>query len=391
MRKFKIGVAGLGRQGERHAANLATRVQGCELTAIFDTNEAKLNEVADRFGVTHRTKTFDEMIAVPELEAVVIVSPSAFHAEQIKKALAAGKHVFCEKPLGVNMNECLAMEKVVKKYSDRLFMLGFMRRFDASYRYAKEKVDAGEIGKIILFRSYSQDLDKYVKGSLAPASGGQFLDVAVHDIDLARWFIGSEPDQLWAIGDCYAHPEFAAFNDGDNVTTLMKFKNGTMGFLLAGRTAIHSYNIETEIMGTKGTLRIGSVPQKNLVEILDEHGVRKECHDNFLDRFEQAYADEMQEFVNFLQQGRKPSPSFRRRPQGHHNRLQMPRILRVRRAGENRSLILITYATKSTPSPRERRGRRFSKHMGNQPLISSSGFGILSSSPWEIFWYFFGA
>jgi Predicted dehydrogenases and related proteins len=83
-----------------------------------------------------------------------------------------------------------------------------------------------------------------------------------------------------------------------------------MGFLLAGGTAIHSYNIETEIMGTKGTLRIGSVPQKNLVEILDEYGVRKECHDTFLDRFEQAYADEMQEFVNFLQQGRKPSPSF---------------------------------------------------------------------------------
>lgn len=311
MKTAKIGLIGLGRQGEQHAINLATRIQGCELAAICDMNEAKLNEVANRYNIKHRVKSFEELIAIPEIEAVAIVSPSVFHAKQIGQALAAGKHVFSEKPLGVTLEECIETEKVVKKYPDRKFMLGFMRRFDASYRYAQKKVAAGEIGKIILFRAYSQDPEKYVKGAIAygPTSGGEFLDMSVHDIDLARWIVGSEPDQIWAIGGCYAHPEFASYKDGDNVSALVKFKDGAMGFLFAGRTAPHGYNIETEIMGTKGTLRIASVPQANLVEILDEHGVRKECHDNFLERFEYAYVNEMQEFVNCLNEDRKPNPT----------------------------------------------------------------------------------
>jgi myo-inositol 2-dehydrogenase / D-chiro-inositol 1-dehydrogenase len=187
-------------------------------------------------------------------------------------------------------------------------MLGFMRRFDSSYRYAKEKVDAGEIGDPILFRAYGQDPEKFIAGSIAFAahSGGIFLDLAVHDIDLARWFIKSEPKSVYAIGGCYAHEEFARYHDGDNVSCLMKFENGAMGFLYAGRTAPHGYNVETEIVGTKGILRIGSVPQKNLVEILDSYGVRKECSENFLERFQDSYVNEMKEFVDCILQNRKP-------------------------------------------------------------------------------------
>jgi myo-inositol 2-dehydrogenase/D-chiro-inositol 1-dehydrogenase len=130
--------------------------------------------------------------------------------------------------------------------------------------------------------------------------------MAVHDIDLARWFTGSEPETVYAIGGCYAHNEFAAFKDGDNVSCLMKFKNDCMVFLFAGRTAPHGYNVETEIIGTKGILRIASVPQKNLVEVLDSHGVRRECSENFLERFDIAYVNEVQEFVNCIIEGRKP-------------------------------------------------------------------------------------
>jgi myo-inositol 2-dehydrogenase/D-chiro-inositol 1-dehydrogenase len=188
-------------------------------------------------------------------------------------------------------------------------MVGFMRRFDESYKYAHDKVAAGEIGKPILFRSYSQDPEKFIQGSIAfaPFSGEEFLDIAVHDIDLARWFTGSEPETVYAIGGCYAHPEFAASNDGDNVSCLMKFKNDCMVFLFAGRTAPHGYNVETEIIGTKGILRIASVPQKNLVEILDIHGVRKVCSENFLERFDTAYVNEVQEFVNCIVEKRKPT------------------------------------------------------------------------------------
>jgi myo-inositol 2-dehydrogenase/D-chiro-inositol 1-dehydrogenase len=130
--------------------------------------------------------------------------------------------------------------------------------------------------------------------------------MSVHDIDLARWMLNAEPVQTWAIGGCYKHSEFAQYNDGDNVSALMKFENDAMAFLFAGRTAPHGYNVETEIIGTEGILRIANIPQKNLVEILDTNGVRKECSQNFLERFEQAYIDEVSEFVDCILEKRKP-------------------------------------------------------------------------------------
>jgi myo-inositol 2-dehydrogenase/D-chiro-inositol 1-dehydrogenase len=308
MNKVRIGSVGLGRLGLAHAENIANRIRNAELAALCDVDAAKLNETANRLSVPHRFTSFEEMIACADIDAVVLVSPSALHTKQIASALAAGKHVFSEKPLGVTVAECKEAEKAVEAHPEKVFMLGFMRRFDESYRYAHDKVTAGEIGKPVLFRSYSQDPERFIEGAIAfaPHSGGQFLDMAVHDIDLARWFTGSEPETVYAIGGCYAHSEFGKYKDGDNVSCLMKFKNDCMVFLFAGRTAPHGYNVETEIIGTKGILRIASVPQKNLVEVLDSHGVRHECSQNFLERFDTAYTAEVQEFVNCIISGKKP-------------------------------------------------------------------------------------
>lgn len=313
MKTIRIGSVGLGRLGKQHAENIRNRIQGAELYALCDLDETKLNAVADKLAVEHRFTKFEEMLALDELDAVVIVSPSHAHTAQIETALAAGKHVFTEKPLGITVEECLAAERAVARHEDRVFMLGFMRRFDESYRYAYEKIRAGEIGRPVLFRSYSQDPEKFIEGAIAfaPHSGGEFLDMAVHDIDLARWMLQSEPETVYAIGGCYAHPEFAQYDDGDNVSCLMKFENDAMVFLFAGRTAPHGYNVETEIIGTTGTLRIASVPQKNLVEVLDSHGVRRECSENFLERFASSYVNEIQEFVACVREGRRPQVSAR--------------------------------------------------------------------------------
>jgi myo-inositol 2-dehydrogenase/D-chiro-inositol 1-dehydrogenase len=309
MNKVRIGSVGLGRLGLQHAVNIAGRIQHAELSALCDVDEVKLKDAADRLGVKYRFNSFEEMIASKELDAVVIVSPSGLHTKQIAAAMAAGKHVFSEKPLGTTVAECKEAEKAVIAHPELVFMLGFMRRYDESYKYVHDKISAGEIGRIILIRAYSQDPEKTIAGSIAyaPFSGGHFLDMAVHDIDLARWFTGSEPETVYAIGGCYAHPEFGKYKDGDNVSCLMKFKNDSMVFLFAGRTAPHGYNVETEIIGTKGILRVASVPQKNLVEVLDANGVRRECSENFLERFDTAYVNEVQEFVNCIIDNRKPS------------------------------------------------------------------------------------
>lgn len=305
---IKVGAVGLGRLGFEHASNLRFSIPNVELVALCDTNEEKLNKTAKEWGIPNAYTDFWAMIHNRELDAVAITSPSPLHAEQIAQALDNGLHVFCEKPLGTTVEECTIAEEAVAKHPDLVFMLGFMRRYDPSYAYARKMVFEGKIGKPILFRGYSQDPETAISGAIAYAghSGGQFIDMAVHDIDLARWFMGSDPKTIFAIGGCYAHPEFAEFKDGDNVSALMHLQNGSMAFLFAGRTAPHGYNVETEIVGTKGTLRIASVPQKNMVEILDEHGVRKECSQDFIERFGDAYRNEMNEFIACVTEGRKP-------------------------------------------------------------------------------------
>lgn len=311
MEMVRIGSVGLGRIGMCHAENIASKIPGARLAALCDLDGVRLQETAARLGVKRTYARFEDMVTDPELDGIVIVSPSGCHPEQIAMALENGKHVFSEKPLGTTVTECREAEAAVAKQPGLVFMLGFMRRFDPSYRYAKKKIDEGVIGRPILFRGYSQDPEKCIEGSIAFAahSGGAFLDMAVHDIDLARWLVGSEPVSVWGIGGCYAHPEFARYQDGDNVSCMLKFEDDTMGFIFAGRTAPHGYNVETEIIGTKGILRIASVPQKNLVEILDEGGVRRECSQDFLERFEEAYLQEVREFVSCILEGRKPNVS----------------------------------------------------------------------------------
>jgi myo-inositol 2-dehydrogenase/D-chiro-inositol 1-dehydrogenase len=308
MKKLKIGAVGLGRLGSLHAENLAFRIPGVELGAICSLDSDELSMAGIALGDPDPYLDYENMLREAELDAVVLTTPSGLHCQQIEQALAAGLHVFCEKPLGVTVEECERTVEVVKAHPDQIFMLGFMRRHDPSYRYAYRKIQEGYIGRPILFRSYSVDPEAAIQGVLRymTHSAGQFLDMAVHDIDLARWMLQSEPQSIYAVGACYAHEEFAQFNDGDNVAALMQFQNQAMAFMLAGRTAPHGYNVETEVIGTKATLRIGSVPAENRVELLDGQGVRRLCSYNFVDRFGEAFLAELTEFAHCIREGRQP-------------------------------------------------------------------------------------
>ncbi|MCU6339609.1 hypothetical protein KW823_24145, partial [Enterobacter quasiroggenkampii] len=137
-------------------------------------------------------------------------------------------------------------------------------------------------------------------------SGGLFLDMAIHDLDLARWYLGVEAERVWAIGGSHRYTELAGLNDAENGAALVQFAGNKMGIFVAGRNCAHGYHIETEIIGTQGSLRIGTVPEKNQVMILDDRGVVRECANGFLERFEQAYMDEAVEFVQAILEGRQP-------------------------------------------------------------------------------------
>lgn len=269
MEKVKVGIAGLGRLGKVHANNIAYKIPNAELTAACSIMPAELEYAQNELGVKDVYTDFDEMLAKADIDAVAIVTTSGLHCSQIAKALDAGKHVFSEKPLGVNVEECKQAEVAVERHPELAFFLGFMRRF-------------------------------------APTSGGIFIDMAIHDIDLMRWFLGEDPVEVYASGATFKHPEFKAANDDETGVAMYKCKSGKIGFVHVGRTAPYGYHVETEIVGTEGTLRISPVPEKNLCMIYDKNGAVKECVSGFPERFAEAYQLEMQEFIDCVQTGRKP-------------------------------------------------------------------------------------
>jgi len=308
MEKIKFGIVGLGRLGKRHAENIAFKVPGAELVAACSVSDAEVKYAKDNLGVKDVYKDYDEMLQNKELDAIFVASSSNVHCEQIEKAIKSGFHVFTEKPLGVNTEETLRVKEVVDAHPDQIFMLGFMRRADKSYSHAKKMIDEGKIGKPFLVRCYGLDPDKLAL-SVIPflkTSGGLFLDMSTHDADLARWFLGKEAKSVYAVGGCYKYPEYAKEGDIDNGVAIINFEDDMICMLYVGRTAPNGYQVETEIVGTEGTLRIAGIPAKNDITLYNNTGAVIECSQDFLERFEDAFVREVVEFVSCINENRKP-------------------------------------------------------------------------------------
>ena len=308
MKKIKMGIVGLGRLGKRHAENVAFKVPGAELLAACSVSDSEIKYAKDNLGVKYVYKDYDEMLQNKELDAIFVSSSSNVHCVQIEKALNAGFHVLSEKPLGVNIEEAVHVKEVVEAHPDQVFMLGFMRRYDKSYSYAKKMIDEGKIGKPFLIRCYGLDPDSQAL-SVIPflkTSGGLFQDMASHDVDLARWFLGKEAKSVYAVGGCYKYPEYAKEGDIDNGVAIINFEENMICMLYVGRTAPHGYQVETEIVGTEGTLRIAGIPEKNHIAIYNNSGVVRECSQDFLERFEDAYVNEVIEFTSCIVENRRP-------------------------------------------------------------------------------------
>lgn len=308
MRKIKMGIVGLGRLGSLHAENIAFNIPNTELHAVCSIIPGELELAQKEWGIPFGYSDFNEMIKNKDLEAVAILSPSPYHTEHIDLALKAGLHVFVDKPLGINVEECMMSEKAVKEHPDQIFMIGYMRRYDPSYKYAKELIKKGKIGKPFLIKLTSCDPEHTIEGAIrfGANSGGLFIDMTVHDIDLARWFLEDEAKTVYAIGGSFVHKEFDGYNDADNALALMQFQNGGMAMFHSGRNAANGYQVETEIVGPLGSLRIAAEPRKNLCTIFDQTGIVAECSQGFQERFAEAYLEEMKEFVRCIISGEKP-------------------------------------------------------------------------------------
>lgn len=309
MKTIHIAIIGLGRLGKRYAEILRHQIPGVQLKAACSVVPAELSYAQTDRGLSAVFDSVSEMLGQIDLDAVFVVSSTDQHAHHIVQALEAGCHVFSEKPLSISIAECKRVEGVAAQYPEQIAMVGFNRRFDPSYAYAKQQIEKGLIGKP--FRVHSQTVDKdtvsafqiqYVKNS-----GGIFHDFNVHDIDLARWFLGSEIKTVFSTGGAYKYPAFADAGDADNVLTTCVLENGTHATIVASRTAMHGHDTYTEVVGTEGSLRIGRPAGKNRVEIYDRYGVRKECVETFYERFEEAFRLQAAAFVECVKTG-SPAP-----------------------------------------------------------------------------------
>nr|WP_263314164.1 Gfo/Idh/MocA family oxidoreductase [Mammaliicoccus sp. Marseille-Q6498] len=304
MATIKIGQVGLGRLGKVHASNIVNHVNGAELYAVASVVEQELDYAREELGVAHCYTSYTEMIENKELDAVVIVSPSGFHAVQITQALDKGLHVFSEKPIGLELENIKQLVEKINQHPDQIFQLGFMRRFDESYQFAKEAVDNGELGKITAMRCYGIDpsagLDSFIQFAKNSASGGIFLDMSIHDIDLVRWFTGEEFKTVYSLGNNIAAPELTECEELETGACLAELQDGTIAYLLAGRNAQHGYHVETEIIGTEGMIRIGNAPEKNLVTLYDKNGVVRPTSGHFPERFKIAFINELNAFVSSI-------------------------------------------------------------------------------------------
>jgi len=307
-KEVKIGIVGLGRLGRHHAENLAWHVKDAALVSACSIVEDELAWARETLGIKSLYRSYDAMLNTEKLDAVWIASSSSQHQKQIVQALDRGLHVFCEKPMGINVDECRLIEEAVAQHPRNKFMIGFVRRFDPSYAYAKALVEQGTIGTPFLVRSQTVDMDAYAafQVKFVPSSGGIFLDMNIHDIDLARWFLGDEVASVYAIGGSYVHPEFETVHDADNTAALLKFKKGSMAILSVSRTAFHGHDTHMEVTGSKGILKIGLTPSRNRVEILDSAGAKTECVKDFYERFSEAFLAEAQDFVDCVVMGKSP-------------------------------------------------------------------------------------
>ncbi|MCQ9641968.1 Gfo/Idh/MocA family oxidoreductase [Chryseobacterium sp. WG14] len=309
MKKLNIGIVGLGRLGKEYAKNLTYLVPNANLIAACSIRKEELDYVKETCNISNLYTSYDQMLdQQKDMDAVVIVTSTDQHADAIIKALEAGYHVFCEKPLALNIEDCLRVEKIVARHPDRITMLGFVRRFDSSYAEAKIKINEGLVGTPYLLRSQTIDKDTFAPFQIefCTTGGGIFHDYNVHDIDLAHWYLDSRIEKVWALGGAYRFPEFGLAGDADNTAAMCELQNGTMAVLLASRISSFGHNTSTEIFATEGNLKIGDPPVKNMLQISDKHGIRREGMETFFDRFQHAFLTQIQSFVDHVLENKHP-------------------------------------------------------------------------------------
>jgi myo-inositol 2-dehydrogenase/D-chiro-inositol 1-dehydrogenase len=297
-----VGVIGAGRIGKIHAGNLATRIQGVELTAVADTNLDSAKDLALKLNVIDVYSDYHKILEDKKIDAVAICSSTDTHAKILIEAANFGKHIFCEKPIDHNLAKIDEALLAVRKSGVKC-QIGFNRRFDPNFKKVKEMVKEGKIGELHMLRITSRDPApppaEYVK-----ISGGMFLDMTIHDFDMARYLSDSEVSEVYAAGAVLVDSEIGKAGDIDTAIITLKFENGAIGTIENSRKAVYGYDQRVEVFGSGGMIAVSNnYPDSHVYS--NEDGV---CSSKplyfFLERYADSFTEEMRQFIEAIQLGK---------------------------------------------------------------------------------------
>ncbi|MGI6779066.1 MAG: inositol 2-dehydrogenase [Acetivibrionales bacterium] len=293
--KFNIGIIGAGRIGKLHAENITFNVPQVKIKSIADVcMNDEMEKWAKQLGISCVTKDAEEIINDKEIEAVLICSSTNTHAQFISECAQAGKHIFCEKPIDFDLAKIKEALEAVEKGGVKL-QLGFVRRFDHNHKKVRDTVAKGLIGEPHIVKITSRDPEPppidYVR-----VSGGLFMDMMIHDFDMARYLSGSEVEEVFAMGDVLIEPAIGKEGDVDTAIVTMRFQNGALGVIDNSRKATYGYDQRTEVHGSKGCVFVlNDVPNTSVIST--EEGVFCEKPPwFFLERYNDAFITEIKEF-----------------------------------------------------------------------------------------------
>ena len=300
----KLALLGAGRIGKVHARAIAEDKRA-RLVAVADAFPDAAKAIADASGCAIRT--IDEIEADPNIDAVVICTPTNTHADLIERFARAGKAIFCEKPIDLDVARARACLEVVREVGGRV-MLGFNRRFDPHFRAVRAAIDDGTIGKVEMVTITSRDPGpppaEYIK-----VSGGIFRDMTIHDFDMARFLLGEEIATVMASAAVLVDPKIGELGDYDSASLILTTRSGRQCVISNSRRATYGYDQRIEVHGS-----LGSVSAENQrpvsIEIATKDGyTRPPLHDFFMTRYTAAYAAEISAFLESIEAGTAPSPS----------------------------------------------------------------------------------
>ena len=298
-----IAVLGAGRIGAHHAANLGRQVPGARLVGVADVDLAAAQRAVAAAGTGRATSGYDGFLADPEVQAVVVATPTDTHAAVMAAAARAGKHILCEKPIALTIEATEVAITAVRQYGV-LLQIGFNRRFDPPFVHAREAIMRGDIGQPWIVKLVGRD-PRIAPISYLKVSGGQFKDQSIHEFDAAPWLIDQPVEEVSAMGAVLVDPAVAEIGDVDTSLTTLRFANGTLGTIDNCRQAVYGYDVRGEVHGAEGKLMIG-YEGRTAVTLLQPNKVSHDHVDWFLERFADAYRDEMIDFVDCVRTGKPP-------------------------------------------------------------------------------------